>query len=75
MTRRKPPAAPAPARCDNCQHFVAPSDARSSMRPDMGECHRYPMLVFLSDDEGLSYTWPPAIPEEVCGEHSRRLDA
>lgn len=74
MPRRKPDV-PAPKRCDNCEYFVAATDARSPMRPDIGECHRYPMLVFMSEDDGLTYCWPPAIPEEVCGEHSRRLDA
>jgi len=73
--RRKPaPDIPIPNRCDNCRHFVAPADARSPMRPDFGECHRYPMQVF-ADEDGLTYCWSPAIPEESCGEHSRRLDA
>ena len=71
---RKTSEAPAPKRCDNCTHFVAPDDARSAMRPDLGECHRYPMLVF-ADEDGMSYCWTPALPDEKCGEHDRRLDA
>jgi hypothetical protein len=76
MPRARPTKAPAvpPNRCANCVHFVAPDNARSAMRPDMGECHRYPMQVF-ADEDGLSYCWSPALPDEVCGEHSRRHDA
>lgn len=73
MTKRKP--VPPVRACASCKHFnTEPAEGRN-MRPEFGECRRYPPFLGTDGDGDAFYYWPTLPATEWCGEFSQRLDA
>ncbi len=73
MTKRKQVATR--NACLSCKHFNSESSEGRPMRPDYGECRRYPPKIGTDGDGDNFYYWPVLPPDEWCGEFAQRLDA
>lgn len=65
-------ATPLPEKCCfTCKHWkeeTLPGDEERS-----GTCRRFPPLAIYDVEDGLFMAWAATPPEEICGEHSARL--
>lgn len=73
MTKRK--QVPSRIACLSCKHFNTTANEGRNMRPDFGECRRYPPQIGSDGDGDAFYFWPTLPSGEWCGEFHQRLDA
>ena len=70
MTKRKA-SKPLPDKgCYNCSHWAEDTEPGQDRN---GSCRRYPPTLVYDSDDGAMSLWPWTSADDICGEHSVKL--